>query len=600
VEGIFRTVLEMSITGSWVILAVLLARLVLRRLPKRYSYALWAVAGFRLCCPVSFASVVSLFSLPKVQTGAVVTQTRMPEAYTVLMGTGYTTPLTDSHTLTPIPTQTAAVNWMQVLAFVWLAGMAAMVLYAAVCDIRLRLRLRTAVRVCDHIWESEQVDSPFILGVIRPRIYLPCGLGEPQRGFVLAHEKCHLKHLDHIAKLLAFGVLTVHWFNPLCHLAFWLMGRDMEMRCDEAVLRRSAQRCDYSAALVAVAAERKLPVPSPLAFGESAVKSRVKNILRWKKPRAWAAALALVLCAGVILACAADPAGDDGIADGKYIIANGETGEDYPGSAIVEIRDHKLVLFNEIYDLADKQWEEPPFDALQWEGMLTRLNGAAPEDISQCRYMELFVLTADTLEEYNANVDRGMAVGKIASMEGVSNTVFLLRQGNDLYVCHYYRYDPTDSSLQALAGTGLRSDRLVKPGGPLDPRVQIYRELDSLAQQVLAQPGTTVAEKAAADEELYWTLLRHGHIMDYLCHVLATEGLAGEKGELMGILFEDVLMRRFEEPLIPRGDMTAAAYFEAYMEYALDYYSDTRLYMALNNASGPMLYHLQTHYDYGK
>ena len=593
---VFRVVLEMSITGAWVILTVLLARLLLRPFPKRCSYVLWAVVGFRLCCPVSFSSFFSLFRLPSVQTGAVVTQTRMPIPQTVVMGTNQSgaPPVAIS---TGIP---AGPDWMEVMTALWLAGMAAMLLCGIVCHIRLRLRLRTAIRLRDNIYESEQVASPFILGVFHPRIYLPFGLDARQSDYVLAHERCHLKRLDHIVKLLAWLILAVHWFNPLCYVAFRLMGRDMEMSCDEAVLRKSADRHDYSAALVSIAAERKMPVPSPLAFGETAVKGRVKNILRWKKPKVWAALVAVVLCGAVILVCVADPVETFRLEEGKYIIANGETGEDYSIGAMVEIRDDKLYTTDAIHDLSGKEWEAAPFDPLQWERMLQHLEGAAPETLEDCQYIELFTVTDETLDEYMQTVYYSPleTIPPYGTMGGYVRQIFLLRQGGTLFVCDYL-LGPEGEDTSFPPMERLVSNRLAEPGSELDPTVQTFAQLDGLMEQVLALPGKTVQEKADGDEALYWKILRHRHIMYYLCHVMQTEGLNGEKGELAGILFEDVLMRRFEEPLIQRGNMTAAQYFESYMAYAREYYSGEKAYPS-NNASGPMLYYLQTYYDYGK
>lgn len=596
-EEIFRTVLEMSITGSWVILAVLLTRMLLRRLPKGFSCGLWAVAGFRLCCPVSFGSVVSLFSVPAVYSGSVAVRSQIAQPQRVVMGVGQQ--ITDQPLIPITEDRVSGPDWMTIFAFVWLAGVAAMVLYALFCDVRLRLQLRTAIRLEGNIWQSEQVDSPFILGIFRPRIYLPQGLEGEAAQLVLAHEKTHLKHFDHVVKLVAYGVLAVHWFNPLCHLAFWLLGRDLEMRCDEGVLKH-ADRHDYSTALVASARERKQALTAPLAFGESSVKARVKNILRWKPVKIWAAVLAMALCAAVALACAADPVEDGRLADGKYMIANGETGED-AGVATAEIRDGILYIRNGKFDLSGKEWQEPPFSESEWQTMLLRLKGAAPEALEDFRYMELFVVTDETMEEWKEKYywnPLGFPL-PVSDMDGATETFFLLKQGNDLFCCDYYQPSVTASSVWPTDAF-LASDRLVKPGSKLDPTVETFAQLDGLMAELLDKPGATVEEKAEADQELYRRILRHGHIRWYLCHVLATEGLKGEKGELAGILFEDVLKRRFEEPLLERSNMTAAAYFEAYMEYALEYYSHKPGYSALNNASGPMLAYLEFYYDYGK
>ncbi len=594
VTALFRAVLEMSINGSWVILALLLLRPLLTRLPRRYSYALWAVAAFRLLCPVSLRSVVSLFQLPYVQTGNVVTRNTLPARQSFVMASS-------GSAASPVPTSAAAASadMISVLSVLWLLGVVTMVVYAAVCQIRLRRGLRTAIRTEKGIYESDRVSTPFILGWFPGRIYLPTGLEAGERKQVLAHEKHHLKRLDHIWKVLGFGVLSVHWYNPLCHVAFWLFGRDMEMSCDEAVLK-SVDRHGYCEALVSAASGQIMPGPGPLTFGETAVKSRVKNILRWRPAATWTAAVAVVLCAALVLVLATDPQRVDVPADGKYIIANGQTGEDYDIGGLVEIEDGKLYLANEVHDLSDKTWQTPPFDAAQWQRMLQRLEGAAPETLDGCRYMELFVLRTDTMAEYLDSVfydflDRPV---QASSMGSAVRTIFLLEQEGTVFVCSYYESEPARSD--ALNIRWLRSDRLVEPGGPLDPTVETFAHLDAQLAKVLSRSGSSVQEKADADEDLYWSILRHRHIMEYLCHVMQTEGLVGEKGELAGILFEDVLIRRFEEPLIPRGDMTAAQYFERYMAYALDYYTMESMAYSTKNASGPMLAHLIEYYGYGE
>lgn len=594
VNTLFRNVLQMSITGSWVILALVLLRPVLTRLPRRFAYILWAVAGFRLCCPVSFHSVISLFSLPHVQTGSVVTRNTLPAQQSVVMDVGGT-----AAPPRPIAADTASVDVVFLLSVLWLLGVVVMAAYAAVCQLRLRRGLRTAIRTEKGIYESDRVSTPFILGLFPGRIYLPTGLGTGEKAQVLAHEKHHLKRLDHIWKVLSFAVLTVHWFNPLCHVAFWLFGIDMEMSCDEAVLK-TVDRHDYCAALVSAASGQKMPAHGPLAFGETAVKSRVKNILRWRPAAAWTMAVAVVLCAALVLVLAADPRGADIPADGKYIIANGQTGEDYDIGGLVEIKDGKLYLSNEIHDLSGKTWQTPPFNGEAWQRMLQRLEGAAPETLDGCRYMELFVLRADTMAEYMGSVfydplDRPV---QASNMGSAVRTIFLLEQEGTVFVCSYCEAEPTAND--ALNFRYFRADRLAEPGGPLDPTVETFAYLDAQLAEVLSRNGGSVQEKADGDEELYWNILRHRHIMEYLCHVMMTEGLDGEKGELAGILFGDVLMRRFEEPLIPRGDLTAAEYFERYMAYALEYYSDEALYRAIDNASGPMLIYLKLYYGYGE
>ena len=321
--NLFLTILDMSITASYVILAILVVRLLLKKAPKKYSYALWAVAGFRLVCPVSFQSVLSLFnlSLPQAATARqeVFEQTKdLLQWHETVIGR---TPL-DQVIFYPIYGDSSAqeilnlphdapqvLTTMQVATIVWLAGIAILILISIINSLRLRHRLRFATRMEKNIWQCETVRSPFILGILFPKIYLPYGLDDETKAYILAHEKHHLKRLDHVVKLLSFAILTVHWFNPLCYLAFYLMNRDMEMSCDEYVLSRmDVNPTDYSRTLLSIASNKRFPTPTPLAFGETGVAQRIKNILSWKKPALWVTIVALVLTIALLICCAADPA----------------------------------------------------------------------------------------------------------------------------------------------------------------------------------------------------------------------------------------------------------------------------------------------------
>lgn len=311
-EALFLRVLNMSLTGSYVILAIVLARWLLKKAPKKYAYGLWAAAAFRLVCPVSVSAAFSLLGalhVPVEQHAVTYVPQNVGLAArpTVLLG-GVMLPL-------PAATPQTSANPMQIWIFcgtvLWCLGMAAMLIYAVVSVLHLRRRLRTAVRLEENVYQSETVCSPFLLGLVRPRIYIPYGLDGQTLDYVLTHERYHLRRKDHWVKAAAYLILTIHWFNPLVWLAFFLMGKDMEMRCDEWVLAGTGHSAKaYSMTLLSFAANRRFPSPSPLAFGEGSVKARIKNALRWKKPGRWVQLLALVFCLTVAAACAANPAGE--------------------------------------------------------------------------------------------------------------------------------------------------------------------------------------------------------------------------------------------------------------------------------------------------
>ena len=320
-EAVFLKILNMSLSAALVIVVVLLARLLLRRAPGKWRYLLWIVVAFRLLCPVSISAP---FSILRLTAQPAVTQTSagsseiayipqnigMMAQPRVYVGTPFVSEVISQSLPAPTPEDSAnpLQIWIAVGTVLWCAGMTALLLYGIISYLRLRHRLTGAVRVENGVCETDAVRAPFILGLLRPVIYLPVGLEGETLRYVLAHERFHIRHGDHAVKLLAFLLLTVHWFNPLVWLAFALMCRDMEMRCDEAVLsEESGVTKPYSMALLSFATERRFPSPSPLCFGETSVKERIKNVLRWKRPKTWVTVAAALLCVVAVAACAVNP-----------------------------------------------------------------------------------------------------------------------------------------------------------------------------------------------------------------------------------------------------------------------------------------------------
>ncbi len=297
---IFEAVLEMSVTAGYVILAVMLVRILIRRLPKKYSYALWSVVGFRLICPVSFKAVYSLFSVTERVAPATDRIIRADELYRSTMSQSEV-----STAIQNIPLSAADSRIMDILPIIWLIGVGVLVVYAAVSYVRLYLRMRTAVLMEGNVYESDKVRSPFVLGA---RIYIPFGLDDRTLKYVLSHERYHIRRLDHIVKPLSFLLLAIHWFDPLCWIAFYLMSRDMEMSCDEHVLSSEDDvRKAYSTSLLSFAANRRFLPMGPLSFGETDIRSRIKHVLNWRKPSMWVSVSAVAICIAVAVVCAADP-----------------------------------------------------------------------------------------------------------------------------------------------------------------------------------------------------------------------------------------------------------------------------------------------------
>ena len=311
---IFLGFLNRSLAAGILILAVVLVRLVFKKAPRWLLCALWALAAVRLVCPVSIESVLSLIpSAEPVQPEIIVSAQPAITSGIPAVDAIVNPPLAAAFTPSPAQSANPLQIWTFLAACVWLAGIAALLLYAAVSALRLRLRVRTAVRLEGKVYQSEFVSSPFILGVIRPRIYLPFGLEAGAQAMVLAHERAHLRRGDQLWKPLGYLILAAYWFNPLCWLAYILFCRDIEAACDEKVVRELGEGCKaaYSRALLACSVPRKLITACPLAFGETGVKSRIKSVLNYKKPAFWLVLAAVLASVAVAVCFLTDPKRED-------------------------------------------------------------------------------------------------------------------------------------------------------------------------------------------------------------------------------------------------------------------------------------------------
>ena len=311
---IFLGFLNRSLAAGILILAVVLVRLVFKKAPRWLLCALWALAAVRLVCPVSIESVLSLIpSAEPVQPEIIVSAQPAITSGIPAVDAIVNPPLAAAFTPSPAQSANPLQIWTFLAACVWLAGIAALLLYAAVSALRLRLRVRTAVRLEQNVYQSEFVSSPFILGVIRPRIYLPFGLEAGAQAMVLAHERAHLRRGDQLWKPLGYLILAAYWFNPLCWLAYILFCRDIEAACDEKVVRELGEGCKaaYSRALLACSAPKKLITACPLAFGETGVKARIRSVLNYKKPAFWLVLAAVLVSAAVAVCFLTDPKRED-------------------------------------------------------------------------------------------------------------------------------------------------------------------------------------------------------------------------------------------------------------------------------------------------
>ena len=310
---LFLKIINMSISASWLVLAVLILRFVLKKAPKWINVLLWGIVAIRLICPFSFESTLSL----------------IPSAETIPLNIGMdTTPTINSgisainNAVNPIISQSntpmagASVNLLQITIgiyeYIWIFGMIALALYTVISYWRLRRKVDTAVRYKDNIFQSENVSFPFVLGIIKPRIYLPFKMNGQYLEHVVAHEQAHICRKDHWWKPLGFLLLMIHWFNPLMWLAYVLLCRDIELACDEKVIKElgNEQRGDYTQALVACSVNRRMIAACPLAFGEVSVKERVKYVMNYKKPAFWVIIISVIVCVGVAVCFLTNPKQD--------------------------------------------------------------------------------------------------------------------------------------------------------------------------------------------------------------------------------------------------------------------------------------------------
>ena len=313
-SGIFLKLLNLSISASWLVLVVLALRLVLKRAPKWVNVLLWGMVALRLMLPFSIESALSL--IPSAETLSPET-VRFDPAPTITSGVEFidnavNPSLSESFAAAPLASVNPLYVWTYLAGWVWLIGLAAMLLYALVSYLRLRRRVSASIPLRENIYVCDEVPSPFILGIVRPRIYLPSALDETQRGSVLSHERAHLARRDHWWKPLGYALLAVYWFNPLLWLAYTLLCRDIELACDERVLRGmdAGQVKDYSSALLACSVPRRMLAACPLAFGEVGVGARVKNALRYKKPAFWVVAASVIVCIVVAVCFLTNPRTD--------------------------------------------------------------------------------------------------------------------------------------------------------------------------------------------------------------------------------------------------------------------------------------------------
>ena len=321
-EAVFLKILNMSISAVWLIIAVAVLRVVFKNAPKTMRVVLWGLAALRLMIPFSFESVLSL--IPSGETFPQnITVTPTPS---INSGVGVIDDAVNPiiiENLSPIDV-TASVNPMQIVIFaaaaVWVLGMIVMLMYGIISYDLLYGRVKASLNEESNIYLCDDITSPFILGVFKPRIYIPSYLKGENVRHVLAHERAHIKRLDHLWKPIGFAVLTVHWFNPLVWIAYVLLCRDIEFACDEKVIKTMGTEDirAYSETLLSCSVPKKMITACPVAFGEVGVKQRIKSVLNYKKPLFWVVIAAVVICiATAVFFLTSPPADYSSLSDGQ-------------------------------------------------------------------------------------------------------------------------------------------------------------------------------------------------------------------------------------------------------------------------------------------
>lgn len=310
-DKIFLQIVNMSITSSYVILFVMIIRLFLKKFPKIFSYALWFAVLFRLISPFSFEGIISL-----IPSNTVVPQNiaYMPKPE---INSGIAAIDNSVNNILPAATPAASANpmqiWLAIGEAVWLLGIFLLIVYSVFTIVRFYIRLRSAVLITDNIYETDKFKTPFVFGIIRPKIYLPVNLSETERTYITLHEQTHIRRFDHVIKLISFLITCIHWFNPLAWIAFFLMGEDMELSCDESVIKKLGNdiKKEYSSSLLSLSTGRKITGFCPIAFGENNTKGRIKNVLNYKKPKFWVILIIAIVITMIIAVLATNPKSKD-------------------------------------------------------------------------------------------------------------------------------------------------------------------------------------------------------------------------------------------------------------------------------------------------
>ena len=444
-EALFLRVLNMSMTASYVILFVLFVRLLLRKSPKLFSYILWSVVLFRLTCPVSFSSVIGLLKpVAPSSTNLQYIPHDIGLMQQPMIDTGISGANDAINSSLPSAVETASANPMQlilsVLSIVWVAVMLVLIGYSIVSYMKLKKTVSTAVLAENNVYAAQGIQTAFVLGLLKPRIYLPIGLSQTEQSYILKHEQTHIKRLDYIIKPIAFLVLCIHWFNPLVWLSFILMSRDMEMSCDEKVIAELGRgiKQDYSRSLLSLSTGRRLINASPLAFGESNVKGRVKNVLNYRRPAFWVIILTAVLLVVAGIGLCANPEGQQ------------DTDEQNPKSMVASIGNTDKIevqFYNGKTDIP-KDFVVKWINSVDWKEKALKPATLSPTlkiiiSDKPCREIWLFENSKTTVAISYGNSEKYYSIGE----KDYADMAFMIYSRDNFTT---YEVDPKKSSMTPL------------------------------------------------------------------------------------------------------------------------------------------------------
>lgn len=472
---IFRIVLNMSITATYICIFVMLLRLFMKKLPAKFSYFLWIIPFIRMICPFSVETAFSLFNLIKPKAESYISQSVEYDQSPVI-DTGLPLPSSHENVTVPLPEAVPenSANPVQIMLFVgtiiWLAGIVGIAVYTAVCVIRLKKRLANARPLQDNIMICSDIETPFVFGIIKPKIYLPEDISVEDMPFILAHEQAHIRRKDHIIKPLAFAALTVHWFNPLLWISFKLMERDMELSCDETAVESFSEdvRKDYASALLNISMKQNhLSGGQVVSFGENSVKSRIKGVLNWKKPTVIAVCAAVLLIISAAAVLLTD--GNSKTETVEPVPDGGMTRYTYVGEVMaVSENGLELISTDETWNIGKLISNFSVPDHVRFSGSI----GEYPRNDEWIKCLEIlpYVRSDDEIPEsfFTADIAEGKEITLVKNIpnpdeNGKIKRLMVTRSGDDIF--YYYTRDLGDFSLTimfpAYGGNGGFSEEMM-------------------------------------------------------------------------------------------------------------------------------------------